>query len=159
MSKCTQQKPKRKIATIVKKQHKKQNTALFIDGENISPKKVKAILEVAEQQGEIFSQRVYGLQRDKYTSKWSEEARKYNIEDIRLCGGPEKDKVDKKIKRDVKREIFQQKNVDIVCIATSDKGYVETIKELREAGKRVVVIGGKKAPDKLREVCSKFIEV
>ncbi len=142
-----------------KSQYKKQNTALFIDGENISPKKAEAILKAVKQQGEIFSQRVYGLQKDEHTKEWTEKAKKYDIKDIRLSGGPEKDKADKKIQKDAKREISQQKNVDIVCIATSDKGYVETIKDLREKGKRVVVIGEEKAPDELREVCSKFIEI
>ena len=79
--------------------------------------------------------------------------------DIRLCGGPEKNKVDRKIQKDVKREITQHKNVDIVCVATSDKGYADTILELRARGKRVVGIGESKAPDQLRNACSVFIEI
>ncbi len=138
---------------------KKHNTILYIDGENISPKKAMTIVKVAKQQGEVFSQRVYGLQKDEYTKGWSEKAKEYDIEDVRISGGPEKDKIDKKIQKDVKREISWQKNVDIVCIATSDKGYVDTIKELRNQGKRVIVIGEEKAPEELRESCNKFVEV
>lgn len=138
---------------------KKKNTALFIDGENISCEKVNAIMDAAKQQGILFSGRVYGLQKDNSTRKWSDKARKYGIADIRLYGGPEKNKVDRKIQKDVKREITLHKNVDIVCVATSDKGYADTVRELRARGKRVVVIGECKAADKLRNACSEFIEI
>lgn len=138
---------------------KKKNTALFIDGENISSKKVNAIMNAAKKQGIIFSVRVYGLQKDNRTRGWSDKAREYGIADIRLSGGPEKNKIDRKIQKDVKREIARNKNVDIVCVATSDKDYTDTITKLREQGKRVVVIGEDKTSDKLRNACSKFIEI
>ena len=42
------------------------------------------------------------------------------------------------------------------AIATSDKGYTDTVKELRRQGKKVVGIGEKKAPKELRDACSEF---
>lgn len=138
---------------------KKKNTALFIDGENISYKKANAIMDVAKQQGTLFSNRVYGIQKDDSTRGWTDRAREYGIADIRLFGGPEKNKVDRKIQKDAVREVTQHKNVDIVCVATSDRGYVGTIRGLRAQGKRVVVIGEDKAPDELRNSCNKFIEI
>ena len=53
----------------------------------------------------------------------------------------------------------KNKNVDVICLATSDSGYIETIEKLRLQGKRVVVIGEKKSSEKLRRSCSRFIEV
>ena len=138
---------------------KKENVALYIDGENISSKKAKQIHKIASEQGVLGTENVYGLQKDARTRSWSDEAKNFVIKDIRLCGNPEKDKVDKKIQRDVKKEIKNNKSVDIVCIATSDKGFTETVKELRRQGKRVVGIGEKKAPKKLRDACSAFIEL
>lgn len=139
--------------------NKKKNTVLFIDGENISYKKANIIMDVAKRQGILFSDRVYGLQKDNRTRGWTDRAREHGIVDIRLSGGPEKNKVDRKIQKDAMQEITQHKNVDIVCVATSDKGYVKTIRELRTRGKRVVVIGEKKASDELRNACNKFIEI
>ena len=55
--------------------------------------------------------------------------------------------------------INQNKNVDIICLATNDGGYADVITELRQAGKKVVVIGEKRASEKLRKSCSRFIEV
>lgn len=138
---------------------KKKNTALFIDGENISCKKVNAIMDAAKQQGILFSKRVYGLQKDNRTRRWSDKAKEYGIADIRLFGGPEKNKVDRKMQKDMKREITRHKNIDIVCVATSDKDYAVTIRKLRAQGKRVIVIGEDSASDQLRNACSEFIEI
>lgn len=102
---------------------------------------------------------MYGLQKDECTKSWSDKAKKLDIKDIRLCGNPEKDKVDNKIKKDVNRETKNNKSVDVVCIATSDKGYTDTVKELRRQGKKVVGIGEKKAPKELRDACSEFFEI
>ena len=138
---------------------KRKNTSLFIDGENISSKKANAIMRAAEKQGVIDAAKVYGIQKDAHTKGWTEKAKECAIKDIRLSGEPEKDKVDKKIFKDTKKAVLEQKNLDIVCIATSDGGFVDTVKELRAQGKRVVVIGEEKAPDELRQACSEFIEI
>ena len=152
------QKPKKKNNNNQPRE-KKKNMSLFIDGENISHTKVKKIMKAAEKEGELFSARVYGLQKDPHTKAWTDEAKEYGIKDIRLSGGPEKDKADKKIQKDTNREIVNAKNVDIVCIATSDKGFTDTVRDLREKGKKVVIIGEGKTPQELRDACSKFIEV
>ena len=156
-SKPLQTKPKQKA--ISTKREKKRNTALFIDGENVSPKKVEKIKKAAQKVGVIDESKVYGLQKDEHTRGWSEKAKEEDIKDIRLSGGPDKDKVDKKIQKDAKKVIKNNKSIDVVCIATSDRGYVDTIKELRSQGKKVVVIGEEKAPEELRDACSEFIEI
>lgn len=139
---------------------KKRNTALFIDGENISAGYADIIMKIANRQGEIYSAKVYGRQCDTYTREWSETAKfRSELKDIRLCGGPEKDKVDRKIQKDALNMSMEAKNVDIYIFATSDQGYVPTIEKLRKQGKRVVVIGEKKAPDYLRSAGSEFYEV
>ena len=139
--------------------HKKHNTGLLIDGENVGAKKANAILNAARSQGKLYEGRVYGRQKDVHTRRWSDKAKEYGISDIRLCGGPEKNKVDNKIKKDAWRLITQHKNVDIVCIATNDSDYVDIIRELRSMGKRVVVIGEKQAPESLRTSCNRFVEI
>ena len=138
---------------------KKKNLSVLIDGENISAKKAEAIMEIAFNQGELYKAKVYGRQKDDYTKNWSNKAKKCGIEDIRLTGGPSKDKVDKKIQKDAKAIVRQDKNVDVVCIATNDAGYVESIRDLRSQGKRVIGIGGKQAPEVLRKSCSSFVEI
>lgn len=138
---------------------KKKNTGVLIDGENITAKKAAMIMHIVEEQGVLDIGKVYGIQKDDRTKNWKTKAKELGIEDIRLYGGPQKNKVDNKIKRDARKLINQHKNVDIVCLATNDGGYIDVIAELRQAGKKVVVIGEKSASEKLRKSCNRFIEV
>ena len=137
----------------------KKNTELLIDGENMSYRNADTIMNVVASQGILFEAKVYGRQKDMRTRRWSEEARKHGLKDIRLYGGPQKNKIDDKIIRDAKRILNHDKNVDIFVIATSDSDYVDIIKELRTSGKRVVVVGDRNASDSLRNSCNKFIEI
>jgi len=81
------------------------------------------------------------------------------MKDIRLYGPPAKNKVDNKIIKDAKRAVNKNRNVDIYYIVSSDHGYISVIYELRGKGKRVVVIGEKKASEKLRKSANKFIQI
>ena len=137
----------------------KQNAGLLIDGENVGAKKASEILKAVRSQGILYEGKVYGRQKDIHTQRWRKKAREYGISDIRLYGGPEKNKVDNKIKKDARRMIDLHKNIDIVCIATNDGGYVDLIMELRSRGKRVVVIGEKQAAESLRISCNQFVEI
>lgn len=118
--------------------------ALFIDGENISSKYAEQILEIANDIGTIAVAKVYGLQKDECTKKWTEKATKNEIKDIRLCGKPEKNKVDNKIIKDMKKVILDHSWINTICIASCDGGYAEVLKELRDLGLTTVAIGKKK---------------
>lgn len=143
----------------IKQDAKKKNTLLLIDAENVSHKKVDVIMRCVELQGVMDKGKVYGRQKDPHIKGWAKTTREYGLEDIRLSGPPQKDKVDKKIQKDARREISEHKNLDIVCLVTSDSGYVDTVDALRSRGKRVVVMGEKKASEALRKSCSQFIEI
>lgn len=148
MAKTTKKKLKtRQVKTV----------SLYIDGENVSSKKADKIVEVAKRQGNLCLSKVYGLQKDEHTKKWSDKAPKCGVKDIRLSGGPKKDKVDRKIQKDVKRETGE--NIDTVCIATSDGGFLNTVKQLKEQGKQVVIMGEEKTPSDLQNACDKFIKI
>ncbi len=63
----TENKSKKKKKTIQTKSNstrKKVNAALFIDGENISSKKAEQIQKIANKQGVLGTEKVYGLQKD-----------------------------------------------------------------------------------------------
>lgn len=120
----------------------KKNTVVFIDGENISAKKIDAILWVVNQVGVLDSARVYGLKNDRHTRGWTKRASEIDaLEDVRLSGGAAKNKDDKRIKQDMLNVILEKRNVDIFVLVSSDHGYAETIRELRQKGKKVVVLG------------------
>lgn len=120
----------------------KKNTIVFIDGENIPAIKEDAVFWVAQKVGVIDSAKVYGIRNDWRTHRWTELASKRDIlEDVRLSGGAEKNKIDNKIKQDMLKVLAEKKNIDIFVLASSDHGYSGVIAELRNHGKKVVVIG------------------
>lgn len=136
---------------------KKKNIALYIDGENIPAKSSAQIFMCVRNMGVLDYAKVYGIQKDKSTYAWSKCALEIEeLKDIRLYGGPGKNKVDNKIQRDVKKEISNHKNIDIVVIVTSDHGYATSIRDMRSKGKRVVVIGNHNMSEKLKKSCSKY---
>ena len=137
----------------------KKRVAMYIDTENVSYKKGSGIMAIVGEQGELRDARAYGLQKDRATQGWSDVAKKYAIKDIRLCGAPQKNKVDKKIQRDIRKTISNGKDIDIICIVSSDQDYVSVIRQVRAKGKQVIVIGEKKASDRLRKAGNIFREI
>ena len=139
---------------------KKRNTWVYIDGENVPERKYGAIKEAVSQIGVRDCSKVYGLKNDKSTKAWTECSRKEKgLRDVRLKGKPEKNKVDRKIKKDIRRDIRENKGMDVIVIVSSDKGFRDIVEEGRKAGKKVVVIGEEKTAGKLREACSEFWEI
>ncbi len=125
--------------------YRKKNMAVYIDGENVSFRSYREISKKVGLQGVCDYAKVYGRQKDKRTKGWTELAKQskgeeIELKDIRLFGPPEKDKVDKKIKKDIKNDISKNKSIDVVCLVSSDKGFKDVIEECRKKGKRVVVI-------------------
>ena len=133
--------------------------ALFIDGENISSNYAEKILEITNNIGTIAVAKVYGLQKDESTKKWTEKASDNEIKDIRLCGKPEKNKVDKKIIKDMKKVILDHSWINTICIVSCDGGYAEVLKELRDLGLTIVAIAKKNLSHELKEVCDEIYEL
>ena len=150
-----------KTKKILDNRRLKKNAAVYIDGENIAAKKAAEIINIIRKEGSVVEYiKVYSLQKDDATRMWTEVANHTdNMKDIRLYGPPAKNKVDNKIIKDAKRAVNKNRNVDIYYIVSSDHGYISVIYELRGKGKRVVVIGEKKASEKLRKSANKFIQI
>ena len=139
---------------------KKKNMVLFIDGENIPAKESQKIFTAIQGIGELDFAKVYGIQNDMGTRAWSRKATEIDgLNDIRLYGGPGKDKVDRKIQKDISRDLMRHKNIDIVVIATSDHGYSSSVREMRAKGKKVIVIGNEKSAKSLKAACNLHIVI
>ena len=139
---------------------KKRNLRAYIDGENIPEKYYEAIRDVIDKIGVVDCMNVYGLQKDKHTQAWTKRSRRdNNLHDKRLYGRPTHNKVDKKMSKDIMKDITDHKNTDIVVIVASDAYYRKAAIEARAQGKRVVGIGEEKTPNKLRSVYNEFWEI
>lgn len=137
---------------------KKQKLSLLIDAENIGAKKASDILQKARNYGELNLACIYARQKDNATKGWHDQAIQLGMSEKRLYGGPEKDKIDKKIKRDI-QGLLAKDQTDVYVIASSDGGYREDVVRLRQLGKKVIVIGESKTPEKLKSAASKFVEI
>ena len=138
-----------------------KNVFAFIDAENIPSKFWEEIERCISYFVDRWSAKVYALQKDHATMGWHEVAKsKDNVKEIRLCGGPAKNKVDKKIIRDIRKLIGNcTPTGTCVFIVSSDSDYRVAVTELKEAGVHVVGIGEAKANDEYKQSFHSFIEL
>lgn len=79
-----------------------KNVFVFIDAENIPSKFWEQVERCISYLVDKWSTKIYALQKDLATMGWHEVARSNDhVKEIRLSGGPAKNKVDKKIIRDI----------------------------------------------------------
>ena len=138
--------------------HKKQNTIVLIDAENIGAKKCPEIVRQANEMGVISEMRYFARKDDDATKDWKAMASKYRIKPILSEGEPEKNKIDKLIIKHAKRILAKNKSIDIFCISSNDGDYKELVEELKNQGKRVVILADNTSK-KLEKVASCVIKI
>ena len=136
----------------------KEKTIFLIDGENISYKKADQIDAITVQIENVTDRKVYHRWGDPITRAWTELSKARGYKDICLFGGPEKNKIDRKMQKDARRYL-KEPEIGAVYIVTSDADFRCLAKDACLAGKRLCFIGEKKAPEKLRLAGSVFIEL
>lgn len=138
-----------------------KNVFAFIDAENVPSKYWEQIEYRMSYLVDKWSGRVYALQKDLATMSWHEVAKANDyLREIRLSGGPAKNKVDKKIIRDIRRLIGNCVPAETcVIIVSSDSDYRVVVAELKEAGVRVIGIGEVKANEDYKQSFNRFIEL
>ena len=136
----------------------KEKSIFLIDGENVSHKKADQIDAIIIQIKNVSERKVYHRKLDPITRAWTELSKARGYKDICLCGGPEKNKIDRKMQKDARR-YMKASDIGAVYIVTSDAGFRCLAKDACMAGKRLCFVGEKKAPEKLRMAGSEFIEL
>ncbi|MBQ6140507.1 MAG: NYN domain-containing protein [Kiritimatiellae bacterium] len=138
-----------------------KNVFAFIDAENVPSKYWEQIEYRMSCLVDNWSGKVYALQKDHATMSWHEVAKANDcLKEIRLSGGPAKNKVDKKIIRDIRRLIGDCVPAETcVFIVSSDSDYRVVVTELKEAGVRVIGIGEAKANANYKQSFDSFIEM
>lgn len=142
-----------------KKSNTQKTISLYIDAENVGAQHADRIMNLVKEKGKVVEKNYYNRQKDNSTVHWKETAKKYKLKNISMYGKPEKDKIDKKIKKDIRKTLANEA-VDIICLVTSDGGYEDIVKEVKRFGKEIIVMGEEKAPTCLRKaVKGHFIEL
>ena len=138
-----------------------KNVFAFIDAENVTSKYWEQIEYRMSCLVDNWSGKVYALQKDHATMSWHEVAKANDcLKEIRLSGGPAKNKVDKKIIGDIRRLIGNCVPAETcVIIVSSDSDYRVVVAELKEAGVRVIGIGEVKANENYKQSFNRFFEL
>lgn len=138
------------------------NVFVFIDGENIPAKYHDQIKSHIDWLVDQHNSKVYARQKDAATLKWHLVAQKNpdQLREIRLSGGPEKNKVDKKIIKDMKSVVRACNPAETtIILVSSDSDFRSTVAQFKEQGIRVIGIGEEKAPDRLRSAFDRFFTI
>ena len=137
-----------------------KNVMVFVDGENIPAKYYDQIELQVKWLVDQHQAKVYARQKDGATQRWHDVSRESGIKEIRLCGGPAKNKVDKKIIKDMKSFVGKcVPSETTLFLVTSDTDFATTVKELREMGVKVIGFGEAKSSMRLRDAYDEFFEL
>lgn len=132
--------------------------AIFIDGDNISPSFLESILVAVLKDGDIHIKRLYGDWTTKNMNGWKEWLEKVPIRPIQqFRNGP--DATDNAIIMDAIEIANSNKNINAVCIASTDSDYYSLALRLREYGLYVLGIGSMKANKLWVQSCNEFIYI
>ena len=130
--------------------------ALLIDGENVSAKYIKGILEELSNEGVITYKRIYGDWTSANMQRWKDVLLENSVTPIQQYSYTTgKNATDSAMIIDA-MDILYAGNVEGFCLASSDSDFTRLASRLREAGKIVVGMGERKTPSPFIAACNKF---
>lgn len=130
--------------------------AVLIDGENISRKYIKLIMEEVSNYGLATYKRIYGDFTAPSVTSWQDRLREYALTPIFQFNYTQgKNASDSALIIDA-MDILYSGNVDGFCIVTSDSDFTKLAIRLREAGMLVIGMGEQKTPKALVSACETF---
>lgn len=133
--------------------------AVLIDAENISPNKIKLILDEIAKYGKANVKRIYGDWTNTKMNTWKESINKYSIHPIQqFTYTTGKNATDSALIIDA-MDLLYSANVDSFCIISSDSDYTGLAKRIRESGLDVYGFGEQKTPEAFRQACDQFIYI
>jgi len=131
--------------------------AVLFDGDNISPKKIEAILNEITKLGTANIKRVYGDWTSSSMNSWKEILHKFSIQPIQQFSYTTgKNSTDSALIIDA-MDILHDNVINGLCIVSSDSDYTRLATRMRESGQVVYGIGEKKTPEAFRQACDQFI--
>lgn len=131
--------------------------AVLIDADNASASVVKELLEEVAKYGTATVKRAYGDWTTQYLVGWKEHLHRHAIQPMQQFAYTRgKNSTDSAFIIDA-MDLLYAGSVDGFCIVSSDSDFTRLATRLREAGKLVVGLGERKAPEAFIAACDKFI--
>ena len=133
----------------------KKKYAIFIDGDNIKPAFLESILTAVLKDGDIHIKRLYGDWTTSNMKGWKEWLEKVSIRPIQqFRNGP--NATDNAIIMDAIEIANSNKNINAICIVSTDSDYYSLALRLREYGLYVLGIGSSNAKPLWVKSCNEF---
>ena len=130
--------------------------ALLIDAENVSPKYIKTILDEVSMYGTPAYKRIYGDWTSPDMSSWKKVLLENNLTPIQQFSYTQgKNASDSAMIIDA-RDVLYPKNVDGVCLVSSDSDFTRLASRLRESRMFVIGMGESKTPTAFKAACDAF---
>lgn len=131
--------------------------AVLIDGDNVSDKYIKPILDELSNDGTITYKRIYGDWTRPTLSSWKSVLLNHSITPIQQYSYTTgKNATDSAMIIDA-MDILYSGNVDGFCIVSSDSDFTRLAARLRESGMYVIGMGEKKTPTPFISACNRFL--
>lgn len=114
---------------------KSVDVVLLIDADNISAKFADKIINRAKSFGNLRYRLAYA-QKDKL-KRWNRTTHKLQTQ-IAALG---KNRADNMIKRQSLKIIEKYPSIDIFCLVSNDRHFAKIAEQIRQSGKRVIIVG------------------
>ncbi|WJH40144.1 NYN domain-containing protein [Aliirhizobium terrae] len=132
---------------------------VFIDAENLPPRVIQRVLDIAASCGPIVERRVYGDFTREMLRPWVDVASRHALSlqtaQVTISG---KNSSDILLAIDV-TEMMCKSEIGTYCIISNDSDFIHLATRLRMRGNRAVGIGGSKASSGLRVAFDEFFDL
>jgi len=130
--------------------------AVLIDCDNISHQLCGAIFEETSRHGTLGIKRGYGDWTSPTLTGWKAKLSGHALQPIhQVAYTVGKNATDSALIIDA-MDLLYSGNVDVFCLVSSDSDFTRLAMRLRESGKTVYGIGGKKTPVAFQNACDRF---
>ena len=132
--------------------------AVLFDGDNANPKYVQTIVGLVSGFGQVVLKKVYADWSMVSPKKWINPSLIHHIKPEQVFNfNYRKNASDFALLADALEMAFK-KEVDTICIVSSDSDFIEVIMRLRKYNVQTIVIGSPAASMSLVTVCDVFID-
>ncbi|MCC5453368.1 NYN domain-containing protein [Rheinheimera sp. UJ51] len=135
----------------------KEKIAVFIDADNAPAQKMDKVLAELARYGVVNIRKAYGNWKSPKIKPWEDILHDFAIQPIQqfdLTKG--KNATDMALVIDV-MDVLYTKNVDIICLVSSDCDFTPLVTRALADGKFVIGFGERKAPLPFVNSCSRFL--
>lgn len=135
----------------------KEKIALFIDADNAPAARIDFVLSELARYGVVNIRRAYGNWKSPNLRSWEEVLHEHAIQPVQqfdLIKG--KNATDMALAIDV-MDILYTKNIDILCLVSSDCDFTPLVTRVLAEGKMVIGFGQRKTPSPFVNSCSRFL--